>query len=266
MLDEIFELVDAQVFAVQRAEESQVGQVAARHRRGRKRFGPAEVVALEQSISVGSRFFDDFSRFDFFRDHPDTSRDQPSRQLLAFARGNRQHVDLHEAGERNERFGWRAGHEIVERQREAARVQTPARLDELVVDLDVFEQLDHHRRRREQRARTVQQQTAGEIDEGEASVREHVEAEREHGVGQHARAGDVAVRRTRRRVRAASVQQLVAVHTSSQIKDRLTCDAHRISGIELDRHSAVLTFRVRGARFSSDGIGRRIKTLNWVIG
>lgn len=68
-----------------------------------------------------------------------------------------------------------------------------ASVDDVTVDGDVVAQLEHGAFGSKQCGPTREEQRSREVDEGGPAVRDPVEAEVEHGIGQESRAGKVAV-------------------------------------------------------------------------
>ena len=97
-------------------------------------------------------------------------------------------VELDVVGERDEAGGPVRQDEVIERDRVAGRAKLPARGEHVVVGLDVLEQLEDDAIRRQRRRHAIEQEPPGHVDEGRTAMRQRVETEREHGVGDDARA------------------------------------------------------------------------------
>ena len=163
----------------------------------------------------------------------------------------REHVELHEAGERHERLGRRAGHEVVEGDGVAALAQRRAHLDDGGRDLHALEDLEHHLLGIEQAARIGEQRLHVEVDEGTAAVGERVEADAEQRVADDT-GRDAAVRLDAGvGGRRGAVEQFVAEDLLTRIENRLAGDVNLIDG---NCHSA--SFIGRAARVLNAGRSR----------
>jgi hypothetical protein len=218
-LHQFFEGIDGEVGPVEGGKEVEVGLAMGRQRPRALGRWAAEVEPLEQRAARTHGFDGDIAAFDPFGH--DLAVGQPQMADRVPPPWRAEDVEFHVGGVGQQRFRGRPDHEVVERECVALSLQVAAGFHQLLVDFDVFAKLDDDVPGRQEQRRAAHQQGPGEVDEGQRSVSECVEADAEQGIGQHSRAGDVPFGGTGVVEGTLAVEQLVAEDVPVGVEDRL---------------------------------------------
>jgi hypothetical protein len=151
-----------------------------------------------------------------------------------------EHVQLHVRGEPQQPLVPRAEHEVVERDLEAAAGQRGDAGDDLVVDLDGLQHLQHHAVGFERQRQFADEELAGHVQQAPLVADDLLETELGEGAEDHLR-GCVRVGPVGGHSRAcAPEQQLVRDDRTAPVVDRLPGDVYQPGGNEghagPDRH------------------------------
>ena len=183
----------------------------------------AEEIALEQVAPKFQTALHHGFRVDFFGDELLAGK-APEDVPLQFLGCEREDIQLDVIRQMKCGCEFAVEGEIVERDAIAAALQILDAFQEIVVQIDVFENLQHAAIRRYDGLR--KQDAAGTIDEQQFVTGDLVDTDIDRGVQQHLRGGNGPVMHIGVRDIPMAIEEFVPVHPALSVVDRLACQKY----------------------------------------
>ena len=230
----------ADVHITQHAHDVDHGRLVHGDRAPRQRLRATEHVPLKQGASQLHAQRTHRARFHPLGQHREAADLQLLHRRRQLVGGSTEHIQLDDFDERQQHVQRWSSVVVIQRERIPGRDRACARVHHVLVAVDRFQQLQHHRGRIEHLVQVRQNVLARHVHERDDTARQTVETDGHHRMQRRVTTHDVLRHRARLRgFGAGPVQQFIGHPPIAGIEDRLAGDVDGLRGSQRIRERSI---------------------------